>query len=66
MDVRNKRGADVGSDHHLMIATIRLKIAVVISGKRNGRNRRFNTSKLKNREVKEIFTLELRNRFQEL
>jgi hypothetical protein len=24
--VRNKRGADIGSDHHLMVADFRLKI----------------------------------------
>jgi hypothetical protein len=26
LDVRNKRGADIGSDHHLMIANFRFKI----------------------------------------
>ena len=26
LDVRNKKGADIGSDHHLMIANFRFKI----------------------------------------
>jgi len=31
-DVRVKRGADAGSDHHLMLAKIRLKIGKVKKG----------------------------------
>ena len=29
LDVRVKRSADIGSDHHLLVATTRLKIAAI-------------------------------------
>ena len=32
-DVRVKRGADAGSDHQLLLAKVRLKIAIVKKGK---------------------------------
>ena len=44
-DVRAMRGADVGSDHHLLTAKVRIKIAKVKKGK-SGRVR-FEVSKLR-------------------
>jgi hypothetical protein len=63
LDVRNTRGADVGSDHHLVIAKIKLKIASNKHKKMNTKSKRINVQKLNIPEVKEEFKLELRNRF---
>ena len=35
-DVRAKRGADVGSDHHLVVLQLKLKLAVARKGKTQG------------------------------
>lgn len=60
-DVRVFRGADVGSDHHLLVTSIRLKLKRVA-----GRNtvRSFASEKLKDRVNAEHFHIELANRFQ--
>ena len=58
------RGADVGSDHHLLMAKVRLKIAKVRKGE-SGRVR-FEVSKLKDLEVGNAFKLALHNRFEGL
>ena len=55
------RGADAGSDHHLLMAKVRLKIAKVRKAK-CGRVR-FEVSKLKDLEVRSAFKLALHNRF---
>lgn len=46
LDVRNKRGADISSDHHLLMGTLRLKLAAVHS-KAQTCGRRYDVSKLK-------------------
>ena len=61
LDVKVHRGADVGSDHHLLIAKIRLKLRATPTVKQ--RHRVFNINKLRAPEVKQKFTIELRNRF---
>ena len=58
------RGADVGSDHHLLMAKVRLRIAKVRKGD-SGRVR-FDVSKLKDLEVRNAFKLALHNRFEGL
>ena len=63
-DVRAMRGADVGSDHHLLMAKVRLRIAKVRKGD-SGRVR-FEVSKLKDLEVRNAFKLALHNRFEGL
>ena len=63
-DVHVLRGADVGSDHHLLMANVKLKIAKVRKGK-SGRVR-FEVSKLKLLEVRSAFKLALHNRFDGL
>lgn len=65
MDVRNKRGADVGSDHHLMIATLRLKITSAAM-KFEKKKKRLDVKKLKIPEVREELTAELQNKLQPL
>ena len=51
------RGADIGKDHHLLMAKVRLKIAKVRKGE-SGRVR-FEVSKLKDFEVRSAFKLAL-------
>jgi hypothetical protein len=49
LDVRNMRGADIDSDHHLLIAKIALKIASV-SKKVNKASKKYNAQKLMNND----------------
>ncbi len=60
-DVRVFRGADMGSDHHLHVSTIRLKFKRTPARKTI---RPFAVEKLKAPDIKQRFQLELRNRFQ--
>ena len=64
LDVKVHRGTNVGSDHHLLIAKIRLKLRATPTVKQ--RRRVFNINKLRAPEVKQKFTIELRNRFSAL
>ena len=63
-DVKVRRGADVGSDHHLVTATLKLKL------RRNGpgktRQHQYDIDKLQDPGTKNAFTLQLKNRFQAL
>jgi len=54
-------GADVNSDHHLVIAKIKLRLCRVEKNK--NRLRKYNTAKLKVPEVAQSFKIELRDRF---
>ena len=63
-DVRVLRGADVGSDQHLLMAKVRLTI-VKVKERESGRVR-FEVSKLKDLEVRNAFKLALYNRFEGL
>ena len=59
-----KRGADVGSDHLLAIANIRLKLRR--TDQRHADHRRLDVNKLKDPDVNRSFTIQIRNRFQAL
>ncbi|XP_051807750.1 craniofacial development protein 2-like [Acanthochromis polyacanthus] len=63
-DVRVKRGADIGSDHHLVIAKLRVRLAV----RKRQKNPRvkFDIRKLKRPETKQDFQIALHNRFEAL
>ncbi|KAI0233499.1 hypothetical protein LSAT2_016251, partial [Lamellibrachia satsuma] len=61
-DVRARRGADVGSDHVLVVATLSLKLRK--TQRREERQRRFDTGKLKNPNTEKAFQLDLKNRFR--
>ncbi|KAL9979384.1 hypothetical protein ACROYT_G017038 [Oculina patagonica] len=65
LDVKVMRGADIDSDHHLVIGTFRMKLAakrkVGVSGRK-----RFNTAKLRDMGVREEVTVTLRNKFEVL
>jgi hypothetical protein len=64
-NVRNRGGVDVGSDHHLVIEEIKLKIAVSVKLNESGR-KRFDIRKLGDPKIVESFKLQLRNCFQVL
>ena len=63
-DVRVRRGADIGSDHHLVVAKLRIKLAA----KKRQKNPRvkFDVQKLRTPEIKNSFQLAVHNRFQAL
>jgi len=56
--VRVRRGADVGSDHHLVTAMVQLKL--LRSRRTTGHRGRFDGSKLKKEETRKQFCTELR------
>ena len=62
--MRNKRGADIGSDHHLVVANFKLKIQAHKQRTKQLR-KRYDISRLKaEKKMQELFKLELTNRFQ--
>jgi hypothetical protein len=65
-DAGNKRGADIGNDHHLVVAKFKMKIQAY--NRRTGQLRkRYDISILEDSEnVWESFKIELKNRFQVL
>ena len=63
-DVRVRRGADIASDHELIIGKIRLKLAKI--KKRKRRAQRLDVEKLKLPKYVDAFKVELRNRFRVL
>ncbi|CAM4528809.1 unnamed protein product [Lepidochelys kempii] len=58
-DVKVKRGADIGSNHHLVTASVKLKLRSVGQGS-------YDIDKLKSSEIQKAFILQLKNRFQAL
>ena len=63
-DVRVKRQADVGSDHNLVVATVKLKLWKNKQGAE--RNRQYDSTKLKDQEKRKEFCITLQNRFSAL
>ncbi|XP_078574162.1 uncharacterized protein LOC144860669 [Branchiostoma floridae x Branchiostoma japonicum] len=63
-DVRVMRGADVSSDHHLLVMSARLRLKKY-STNTNPR-KRFNVGLLKDKDIQTSFKLNLSNRFQPL
>ncbi|CAH1266795.1 Hypp3576 [Branchiostoma lanceolatum] len=61
LDVRVYRGADVGSDHHLLGAKLRLRLKKLAVKKKQ---KPFATDKLKDPTISEKYRLNLQNRFQ--
>ena len=62
--MRNKRGADIGSDRHLVVAKFKMKIRAYSQRTRQLR-KRYDISKLKDdKKVPKIFKIELKNRLQ--
>ena len=64
LDVKVRRGADVGSDHHLVTARVRLKLRA--AGPKKQINPRYDISGLQDPRINSAFVLQLRNSFQTL
>ena len=62
-DVRVMRGADVSSDHHLLLMTVKLRLKKHTT---NTPRTRYNVGLLRNKEIKTLFQLEISNRYQPL
>lgn len=63
-DVRVKRGADIGSDHHLVVAKLKMKLSA--KKKQQSTRIKFDVRKLQMEENKNDFHIALQNRFQAL
>ena len=63
-DVKVKRGADVSSDHYLVVALIQLKLRD--TKKKIHEPKRFDKNKLQNSKIKNFFLIQVKNRFQAL
>lgn len=64
MDARVRRGADVSSDHHLVTATLKLKLRR--ARKRTTGHQQLDVERLSDPRMKSYFVLHLKNRFQAL
>ena len=64
-DVRAHRGAEIGSDHELIIAKLQVRIASVRK-QGNTKSPRFDTAKLQSPQAKQEFSINLKNRFEAL
>ena len=64
-DTRVYRSADIGSDHYLVCATVKLRLRKAPTRMSNTRAK-YDTSKLKDEDVRNTFNIKLRNRFQVL
>jgi hypothetical protein len=65
LNVRNKRGADINSDHHLVIADFRMKI-LANTKKFEKRNKRYEVYKLRKDQLRKEFKIQLQNRYEAL
>jgi hypothetical protein len=58
LDVRNKRGADIGSDRHMIVGILRIKIQKV--KRKNINRKKYNLKKLEDTECQIILKIKLR------
>ena len=65
LDVRVKRGADAGSDHHLVVADLKVKLKIY-RDRGDRPSHKYNVHSLKDQTEAAVYRCELRNRFSEL
>ena len=59
------RGADVASDHHLVMGTVKIKLRS-FKDTSDRPHVKFNTQQLRNQETKQAFSISLKNKFAAL